>query len=111
MSVLPFPTGRLAVADMTFTTRHSGASVTCTGGFTMVHLFSHIPSEVEIVDCERGPVSVKVTKIAGDPLNPYSEATVVHLDWETAEIIAELVTHRLEQVYAGDAPGILRLVH
>jgi len=98
------------MADMTFTTRHSGASVTCTGGLTMVHLFSHIPSEVEIVDSERGPVSVKVTKIAGDPRNPYSEATVVHLDWETAEIISELVTHRLEQADIKDHAKPLTLV-
>jgi hypothetical protein len=63
----------------------------------MVHLFSHVPSEVEIVDSERGPISVKVTKIA-DTTRPYeSAATVVHLDWETAEIISELVTHRLEE--------------
>jgi len=98
------------MADMTFTTRHSGASVTCTGGLTMVHLFSHIPSEVEIVDSERGPVSVKVTKIA-DTTRPYeSAATVVHLDWETAEIIAELVSHRLEQADIEDPTDILRLV-
>jgi hypothetical protein len=98
------------MTDMTFTTRHSGASVTCTGGLTMVHLFSHVPSEIEIVDCERGPISVKVTKIAGDARNPYSDATVVHLDWETAEIIAELVTHRLEQSDIEDPTDILRLV-
>ena len=98
------------MADMTFTTRHSGASVTCTGGLTMVHLFSHIPSEVEIVDSERGPVSVRVTKIAGDPRNPYSAATVVHLDWETAEIIAGLVTHRLAEADTEDPTDILRLV-
>ena len=98
------------MADMTFTTRHSGASVTCTGGLTMVHLFSHIPSEVEIVDSERGPVSVKVTKIA-DTTHPYeSEATVVHLDWESAEIIAKLVTQRLEQVDHEDHAETLTLV-
>jgi hypothetical protein len=98
------------MADMTFTTRHSGASVTCTGGLTMVHLFSHVPSEVEIVDSERGPVSVKVTKYAERNL-PYStDATVVHLDWETAEIIAELVTHCLEQADHEDPTDILRLV-
>jgi hypothetical protein len=85
------------MADMTFTTRHSGASVTCTGGLTMVHLFSHIPSEVEIVDSERGPISVKVTKLA-DPSNLYtSSGTVIQLDWPTACQVAEAVSHRLEE--------------
>jgi hypothetical protein len=98
------------MADMTFTTRHSGASVTCTGGLTMVHLFSHVPSEVEIVDCERGPISVKVTKLA-DPSNLYtSSGTVIQLDWPTACQIAELVTHRLEQADREDPTDILRLV-
>jgi hypothetical protein len=87
---------------MTFTTRHPGASTTCTGGLTMVHLFSTIPSEVEICDTERGSAAVKVIKTAGDPRNPYTYATVVYLDWETAKQIAELVTHRLEQADSED---------
>ena len=98
------------MADMTFTLRHSGASVTCTGGLTMVHLFSHVPSEVEIVNSERGPVSVKVTKYAEKRLPYATDATVVHLDWETAEIISELVSHRLEQADHEDPTDILRLV-
>jgi hypothetical protein len=81
---------------MTFTTRHSGASVTCTGGLTMVHLFSHVPSEVEVVDSERGPVSVKVTKYAERRLPYATDATVVQLDWKTAKQVAEAVSHRLE---------------
>jgi hypothetical protein len=34
----------------------------------------------------------------------------VHLDWETAEIISELVSHRLEQAEHQDPTDILRLV-
>ncbi|MGD0020635.1 MAG: hypothetical protein ABSD62_15450 [Candidatus Limnocylindrales bacterium] len=98
------------MADMTFTTRHSGASITCTGGLTMVHLFSHVPSEVEVCESERGPVSVKVTKYAERSLPYATDATVVHLDWETARQVAEAVSKRLEQAEHEDPTDTLRLV-
>jgi hypothetical protein len=85
------------MADTTFTIRHPGASITCTGGLTMVHLFGRVPSEVEVCESERGPVSVKVTKYAEARLPYATDATVVHLDWETAQQVAEAVSKRLEQ--------------
>jgi L-arabinose isomerase len=98
------------MAETSFTTRHSGASVTCAGGLTMIHLFSNVPSEIKIVDSERGPVLVKVAKYAERNL-PYStDATVVYLDWETAKQVAELVSHHLEQADHEDPTDILRLV-
>ena len=76
----------------------------------MVYLFSHVPSEVEIVDSERVPVSVKVTKYAEQRLPYATDATVVHLDWETAQQVAEAVSQRLEQQEHEDHADTLRLV-
>jgi hypothetical protein len=85
------------MAESSFSTRHCGASVCCTGNVTMVHTFASLVSEVEVIEAERGPVCVKVTKDSNLGPQRMDGMTVVHLDWTTACQVAEAVTHRLEE--------------
>ena len=98
------------MAETSFTTRHSGASVNCIGDLTMIHLYSHIPSQLEVCEAEKGPIAVKVTKDAALGSFHNNGMTVVYLDWETAKQVAELVSHRLEQSDAEDHDNALHLV-
>ena len=98
------------MAEMSFTTRHSGASVTCIGDLTMIHLYFHVPSQLEVCEAEKGPIAVKVTKDAALGSFHNNGMTVVYLDWETAKQVAELVSHRLEQSDAEDHDNALHLV-
>ena len=85
------------MAESSFSTRHYGASVCCTGLVTMVHTFAYLPSEVSVVESEKGPACVKIIKDSPFSSKPSDGMTVVHLDWPTACQFAELVTHRLEK--------------
>ena len=96
------------MAETSFTTRHSGASVTCTGDLTMIHLYFHIPSQLEVCEAQKGPIAVKVTKDAALGSFHNTGMTVVYLDWETAKQVAELVSHRLGQSDHEDHDNILR---
>ena len=71
----------------------------------MVHTFASLVSEVEVIEAERGPVCVKVTKDSNLGPQRMDGMTVVHLDWPTACQIAEVVTHRLEEPEHEDDPG------
>jgi hypothetical protein len=85
------------MAESSFSTRHYGASVCCTGNVTMVHTFAYLPSEVSVVESEKGPACVKIVKDSPFSSKPNDGMTVVHLDWTTACQVAEAVSHRLEQ--------------
>ena len=98
------------MAESTFSTRHYGASVCCTGTVTMVHFFGYFPSEVSVVESEEGPVCVKVTKDSLDSPKPSDGMTVVYIDWPTACEVAELVARRLEQAEVEDHDDTLKLV-
>jgi hypothetical protein len=100
----------VSVAETSFTTRHSGVTVTCTGDLTMIHLYSHVPSQLEVCEAEKGPIAIKVTKDAALGSFHNNGMTVVYLDWETAKQIAELVSHRLEQSEHRDHVEPLTLV-
>jgi hypothetical protein len=63
----------------------------------MVHTFAYLPSEVSVVESEKGPACVKIIKDSPFSSKPSDGMTVVHLDWPTACQVAELVTHRLEK--------------
>ena len=98
------------MAEMSFTTRHSGASVTCIGDLTMIHLYFHVPSQLEVCEAEKGPIAIKVTKDATLGSFHNNGMTVVYLDWETAKQVAELVSHHLGQSDAEDHDNALHLV-
>jgi hypothetical protein len=63
----------------------------------MVHTFAYLPSEVSVVESEKGPACVKIIKDSPFSSKPNDGMTVVHLDWTTACQVAEAVTHRLEE--------------
>ena len=85
------------MAESSFSTRHYGASVCCTGLVTMVNTFAYLTSEDSDVESEKGPACVKIIKDSPFSSKPNDGMTVVHLDWTTACQVAEAVTHRLEE--------------
>jgi hypothetical protein len=98
------------MAESSFSTRHYGASVCCTGNVTMVHTFAYLPSEVSVVESEKGPACVKIVKDSPFSSKPNDGMTVVHLDWTTACQVAEAVVDRLEEAEHEGQCGLMKLV-
>ena len=96
------------MSETSFSTRHSGASITSTGGLNMVHLFDLPGTEVEVVDTRDVPVAVKVIKCYSSPTSRDEGTTILFVDWATAREIAKVVERRLEIIEIEGHPAGLR---
>jgi Trk-type K+ transport system membrane component len=76
----------------------------------MVHTFAYLPSEVSVVESEKGPACVKIIKDSPFSSKPNDGMTVVHLDWTTACQVAEAVVDRLEEAEHEGQCGLMKLV-
>jgi hypothetical protein len=85
------------MSETSFTTRHYGGNVVCTKDATIVHLFDHVASTIDVCEGPSGPEAVKVVKDATTVGAHEAGLTMVYLDWRTACEIAEAVSRRLEQ--------------
>ena len=96
------------MSETSFSTRHSGASITSTGGLNMVHLFELADTKVEMVDTNDVPVAVKVIKSYGWGSGSDEGTTILFVDWATAREIAKVVERRLEIIEIEGHPAGLR---